>query len=1153
MLLITTLLWLACVVMILTTHIVSASSRPSQSPSSQPSNEPSYTPSLDPSRIPSDFPSEMPSVNPSTVPSTTPSTSPSTNPSQTPSRSPIESPGESPGFPLTKIRSIDGTDRPNDDYGAAEEMLLRMSNKLTYADGKETLWDNANARTISNALMAQTSPKTNDRNLLDMVWQWGQFLDHDIDLTEASTAYGVMFVEIRDKEDPFRLAKCKFIAMSRSENTLNDKNVREQINHITSFVDGSVVYGSSEVRSNALRLFTDGKVKTSSDGMLLGLNDDGLDNAGGTRKDFFAAGDIRANEQIGLIAMHTLFIREHNKLCDDLKATFPTATDEQLFQMARKIVGAEIQAITYKEFLPALLGPLAPQMGSYTGYRDDVNPSISNEFSTAAYRFGHSQLSETFPLATAAGPTGEVIALKDVFFNPGFFAEDPTKVDEILAGLQEELAQEIDPLMTDAVRNFLFGEPDGPNSCLDLAALNIQRGRDHGIPSYNNLREAYGFPKYDSIKQITQDVSIQEALDSVYGDISMVDAWVGMLSEDHVAGASVGELLGTVLKDQFTRLRDGDPFYYKIDADLYDSDVVNKVLDIDSVTLQMIIGRNTHIDHDPTKSAFVRGLGPDQDPPKWPKMSTIRSIDGSDRDDHLGEAYTPLMRISPLSVSTYTDSKGLMWDGPNARTVSNVVFGFGGDIVNDRGLLDMLVQWGQFLDHDIDLTDSGTQYGTCNIEIPDPVNDADPFIVAGCPEIVMARSEYVLETDEGSNMDVRQQVNLITAFIDASNVYGSDEIRSGALRSFDGGKLKSDASGNLLSKNVGNALPNAGSGEQFFIAGDVRANEQAGLLAMHTLFHREHNRLAEDIAARYPDRSDEEIFQLARKVVIGEMQSITYKEFLPALLGPMAPSLSAYKANGGYNPDVDPRISNEFSTFAFRVGHTMLPSKIKLANSKGPFGIVALRDIFFDPKPFDEDHLFVDYILGGLMETHCQEIDAFIVDDVRQHLFGAVDGPGTCLDLAALNIQRGRDHGIPRYNDLREVMLLQRYTRFEDITSDTKLQEKLALVYDTVDEIDAWVGGLAEDHVENASVGELVGTIIKDQFERLMHGDPHFYLRDLDQFDKGFMIHIMNLRKVTLQHIIQRNTIIDHDPRVSAFVDDTAESNSGSKKMLRHV
>ena len=138
-------------------------------------------------------------------------------------------------------------------------------------------------------------------------------------------------------------------------------------------------------------------MKTSANGRLLPKNVDGLVNAGGNGTEFFAAGDIRANEQIGLTAMHTLFVREHNLLCDDINATYPNADPEQQYQLARKIVGAEIQAITYKEFLPALLGPMAPDVEGYTGYNASVIPSIGMFHTVILWCFLSQQCLIVFP------------------------------------------------------------------------------------------------------------------------------------------------------------------------------------------------------------------------------------------------------------------------------------------------------------------------------------------------------------------------------------------------------------------------------------------------------------------------------------------------------------------------------------------------------------------------------------------------------------------------------------------------------------------------------------------------------------------------------------------------------------------------------------
>ena len=162
------------------------------------------------------------------------------------------------------------------------------------------------------------------------------------------------------------------------------------MNRISAFLEGSVIYRSDSVRAAALRTFVGGKLKTSA-GNLPPFNTVGLPNANDAHlvpdTSLFLVGDVRGNENIVLTAVQTLFVREHNKIEDAFAPKFPTLSDEAIYQRSRNIVVAELQVITYKEFLPALLGPNA--LKTYSGYKSSVNPGIANEFSTAAYRVGH--------------------------------------------------------------------------------------------------------------------------------------------------------------------------------------------------------------------------------------------------------------------------------------------------------------------------------------------------------------------------------------------------------------------------------------------------------------------------------------------------------------------------------------------------------------------------------------------------------------------------------------------------------------------------------------------------------------------------------------------------------------------------------------------
>ena len=523
---------------------------------------------------------------------------------------------------LLEVRTIDGSGNNvvNPTWGKVDEQLLRDA-PSAYDDGiseprggdPSTM---PSARAVSNAASPQIGNLFNNRQLSSMVWQWGQFVDHDIDLTENASPAEPFDINV-PTGDPFfdpGSTGAEVIDLNRSvfdpTTGTGVGNPRQQINQISAYIDASNVYGSDAVRAAALRTGVDGKLDSQivSGEELLPFNTGGLSNAGGPDPTLFLAGDVRANEQIGLTAMHTLFVREHNRLAEVIKANDPLLSDEDIYQKARKIVDAQIQSITYNEFLPALLGSAAGSLDpSFASYDDTINAQISNEFSTATYRFGHSMLAPDLLLGTN-GAAGEV-PLRDAFFDPTLLSGSPGNFDLLLQGLVSQQSQEVDTLLVDDVRNFLFGPPGSGG--FDLASLNIQRGRDHGLSDYNTVRLAMGLDAatdfFDpdgagGIVGITTDAALAAALDSVYGsDISEVDLWIGALAEDHLLGSSVGELLATSLVDQFTRLRDGDRFFYTFDPDLEHPDILEVLdelygtTDISEVRLSDVMLGNTNI------------------------------------------------------------------------------------------------------------------------------------------------------------------------------------------------------------------------------------------------------------------------------------------------------------------------------------------------------------------------------------------------------------------------------------------------------------------------------------------------------------------------------------------------------------------------------
>jgi hypothetical protein len=314
--------------------------------------------------------------------------------------------------------------------------------------------------------------------------------------------------------------------------------------------------------------------------------------------------------------MHTLFVREHNKWADLYRGSNPTAGDDEIYQFARMIVGAEMQAITYREFLPVLLGRDA--LPRYRGFREDVNPNISNEFATAAYRLGHSLLSSQVLRLDARGREADEghLSLAAAFFNPSHITANG--IDSILRGLAGQRCQELDHMLVDDVRNFLFGAPGSGG--LDLASLNLQRGRDHGLPSYNQARVALGLRPARSFRDINRDRDVQRKLQAAYGSVDEVDLWIGGLSEDHVRGAMVGETFQRILADQFVRLREGDRFYYEAYLPRELSRMVERQ------TLATIIRRNTDIGRELQDNVFQAPRTP---PPGAPPPGANRGRPGA--------------------------------------------------------------------------------------------------------------------------------------------------------------------------------------------------------------------------------------------------------------------------------------------------------------------------------------------------------------------------------------------------------------------------------------------------------------------------------------------------------------------------------------------
>ncbi|HEY3567328.1 MAG TPA: peroxidase family protein [Thermoanaerobaculia bacterium] len=481
-------------------------------------------------------------------------------------------------LPKGPFRAIDGSGNnvAHPKWGAAPSLLIQNV-PMAYGDSISKMGgaNRPNPRLISNIVVAQPDVPSQPY-ASNYLWMWGQFMDHDLDLTNPQTLSAAPFCS-EEADIPVPAGDSTFDPNNTGTGVIvfcrnsfdpttgtDTHNERVQTNVITSFVDASNVYGSDPQRARDLRKLDGSGELRAIDGPgheeYLPHNINNLPNAI-PGKDHHICGDARCEENTNLFSMHTTWMREHNYWARKIRTESKRPlTDEEIYQRARMIVSAEIEAITYNEFLPVLIGPNA--IPPYTGYKANVNPGISTVFSTASYRMGHTLLTHVLMrLDSNLHPIpGGDLTLKEAFFNPKKVF-DGGGIEPILRGAAHQHANAFDPFIVDDVRNFLINDPQP--GAFDLASLNIQRGRDHGLPDYNTIRVAYGLAPKATIADVNPgNLEITRRLSAAYSDVNEIDPWVGGISEAPFPGAVVGELVRTVIAEQFTRSRDGDRFFY---------------------------------------------------------------------------------------------------------------------------------------------------------------------------------------------------------------------------------------------------------------------------------------------------------------------------------------------------------------------------------------------------------------------------------------------------------------------------------------------------------------------------------------------------------------------------------------------------------------
>ncbi|KAM7391981.1 hypothetical protein PAMP_022627 [Pampus punctatissimus] len=472
-------------------------------------------------------------------------------------------------------------------------------------------------REVSNRILSTAnSDVESDPLYTHLVTIFGQWTDHDLTFTPHSPAIRSFSNGIDCEKSCERTEPCFPIEVPREDprfgrdseecipffrsaagcgsgntgHVFGASTVRQQMNSLTAFIDVGQVYGSDDAKARSLRDLTNDKgllrvnSQYSDNGReLLPFSNMGA-NMCATRGRItndsdaeevpcFVAGDERSNENIGLTSLHTLLMREHNRLARALAKLNPQWDGERLYQEARKIMGGYFQVLTFRDYLLHIVGPdfIASHLSTYPGYNETVDPSMSNVFATAAYRFAHLMVQPfMFRLDEQYQEHSDFPSplLHRAFFAPWRIIFEGG-VDPVLRGLvgrQAKLNTQ-DHMMSDELRDRLF--KFSSELALDLAALNLQRGRDHGLPGYNKWRKFCGLSQPRNLKELSavmNNTVLAKNLLDLYGRPANIDVWLGGVAEPFVPGGRVGPLFACLIATQFQRIREGDRLWWENDG-----------------------------------------------------------------------------------------------------------------------------------------------------------------------------------------------------------------------------------------------------------------------------------------------------------------------------------------------------------------------------------------------------------------------------------------------------------------------------------------------------------------------------------------------------------------------------------------------------------
>jgi hypothetical protein len=485
--------------------------------------------------------------------------------------------------------------------------------------------------------------------------------------------------------------------------------------------------------------------------------------------------------------------------------------------------------------------------------------------------------------------------------------------------------------------------------------------------------------------------------------------------------------------------------------------------------------------------------------------------------------------------------------------------GYTGGLANEKDISIVATFFAQFVAHDLSLSERPATNRT-PIDILDP-NDPFLFMHDGTPKCCL-----FIPGGPGKRIDVRRSAgsivnghfetnNLVNSYLDANQIYGSDDFSNSRIRSFVDGKLilqdydidisQYYAQPNLTTVvHVEDVLPTVAMtglpkdpanlvepNNQVFSAGDPRSSENMLINTFHVIFAREHNRLCDVYKLHHASWTDEELFQKARTIVIAEYQNIIYQELLPSVLGlrNVRNLIGHYQ---GYDSSVDVTTSNLFTTVAFRYGHTTVPEKMFFQNECGEVDTSIGIDgqltqggqnggTATDTNPFTLSPMNLmglarnpDNYIRIALRTPDEEFDHLMVPNIQNININAPVITG--IDIAAADFKRARLHGIPNYHTVRKFWFSDNqnensiYGRpncpandttpspdpmecFLELTDNCTLANLLREVYGKLNRIDPLLGMLVERPMRQSALGPTMTRVILEQFKRSRDGDRFWW------------------------------------------------------------